>query len=156
MDKKIQKDLQDTVQQLLQTCAMFAGQSIRYNLQKGHVIPIPDIHRYVAPLKEYGEDDDIDMPPLAPWLTDKSSSNLQKVSFLSPDQSVNVITLRSLANVVAIIVDDVWDDKEKANLVLLQIIPHILPIFDVHAVENIDFSVAASVLMSSFTVGKVT
>jgi hypothetical protein len=157
MDKKIQKELQDIIQQLLQTCAMFAGQSIRFNSSKGQIIPLPAIVNYIAPLKDYDEEDDIDMPPLAPWLSDpKLGENYSRqLSFMSSEFSINLMTLRSLANVLAIIIDDVWDDKEKANIILSQILPHIFPLLDVHSVENIENSVAASVLMSSLCVGKV-
>jgi hypothetical protein len=148
LEKRSQKDLQDVVQQLLQTCAMFAGQSIRFVWDAAHVVPLPAIYSYIAPLKDYDEEDEVDMPPLPQWLTDEQTLS-------GTDMSVSLIALRSLSNVLAIIIDDVWDDKERGSLILSQILPHLIPLLEIHTVENIGNVQAVSALLSSLSVGKV-
>src|SRR5689334_14300705 len=127
---------------------MFAGQSIRFVSVPGRVVPLPAIYSYIAPLKDYDEEDEVDMPPVAPWLTDEQNPS-------GTELSVSLIALRSLANVLAIIIDDVWDDKERGALILSQILPHLMPLLEIHSVENIENVQAVSVLLSSLSVGKV-
>jgi hypothetical protein len=69
--------------------------------------------------------------------------------------SVSLIALRSLANVFAILIDDVWEDKEKAAQIIQIILPQLVPLLDIHGVENLEHVRAVSVVLSSLSLSKV-
>ena len=242
LPKKMQKEVQDVAHQLLQTCALMAGQALEYNYayprpspppsgwmppmqalssvstssepicpsgtdsaaassarrplsishadsvrnsvsSPAHVIPLPSAVCYRLPQQE-----EEDLPPLAPWLalcvpdmhcpvdaklhaTADSIRNLvyddasafraaapggliSRVTFVTQGQAgrVSLLALRCLANILAVFINDVWTDGDRASAVLTAILPHFFHLLRNVQLENRAHVLAASCIISSLSV----
>ena len=69
-------------------------------------------------------------------------------------QRVSLLALRSLANLLAVMIHDSWgtQDKEKATLELASFLPMLLPVLKNHHPDNLPHVTAAVTLLSSFSV----
>lgn len=119
-------------------------------LASNETIPLPSVLTYIAPLQDFDEEDDFELPPLPDWLIKHSYHSVD----LKVDSSMSLIAIRSLANVLVLIVDDVWEDKERACVVLGQVLTHLMPLLDSYGIADLLHKQAASVVLSTLAISK--
>jgi len=153
LDKRFMKDLHDVVVHVIQTCAMFAGQSLHFSLAKDMKIPLPAVVNVTPSHSDLGEEDNQDVPPLGQWLS-RSGRLEQELKHADGRTNISLVCLRALANVLAILIDNVWDDKDRVCILIQQVLPHLIPLFDLHGIEQMEHVRAASTILSSLSLPK--